>query len=115
LILAVAALFRLWRFDALPFGVWYDEAEHGLQALRILDSEQFRPIFEGAITGPAHYLYLVAAAFEWFGVSVQSIRLVSVGFGLLAVLAGYLVGAELFGWRLGLVAAALLAVHRVGR
>jgi streptogramin lyase/4-amino-4-deoxy-L-arabinose transferase-like glycosyltransferase len=109
LILAVAALFRLWRFDALPFGVWYDEAEHGLQALRILDSEQFRPIFEGAITGPAHYLYLVAAAFEWFGVSVQSIRLVSVGFGLLAVLAGYLVGAELFGWRLGLVAAALLA------
>lgn len=109
-IVAVAALFRLWRFDDLPFGVWYDEAEHGLQALRILDNEQFRPIFEGAITGPAHYLYLVAAAFEWLGVSVQSIRLVSMVFGLLAVLAGYLVGAELFGWRLGLVAAALLAV-----
>jgi 4-amino-4-deoxy-L-arabinose transferase-like glycosyltransferase/sugar lactone lactonase YvrE len=109
-ILALAALFRLWRFSDLPFGVWYDEAEHGLQALRILESEQFRPIFEGAITGPAHYLYLVAGAFARFGVSVQSIRLVSVAFGLLAVVAGYLVGAELFGRRLGAVAAALLAV-----
>ncbi|HAJ36292.1 MAG TPA: hypothetical protein DCL15_11420 [Chloroflexi bacterium] len=108
-ILMVAAILRLWRFADLPFGVWYDEAEHGLQALRILDSPQFRPIFEGAITGPAHYLYLVAGAFAWFGVSVQSIRLVSVLFGLLTVAAGYLVGAELFGRRLGLVAAALLA------
>mgnify|MGYP005844414163 CR=1 FL=1 len=108
-ILAAATFFRLWRFADLPFGVWYDEAEHGLQALRILDSAQFRPIFEGAITGPAHYLYLVAGAFAWFGVSVQSIRLVSVFFGLLAVAAGYLVGAELFGRRLGLVTAALLA------
>lgn len=110
LILAAAVIFRLWRFADLPFGVWYDEAEHGLQALRILESAQFRPIFEGAITGPAHYLYLVAVAFEWFGVSVQSIRLVSVFFGVLAAFAGYLVGVELFGRRLGLVTAALLAV-----
>lgn len=110
IILLAAVFFRLWRFADLPFGVWYDEAEHGLQALRILDSAQFRPIFEGAITGPAHYLYLVALSFNWFGVSVQSIRLVSVLFGVLTVFAGYLVGAELFGRRLGLAAAALLAV-----
>jgi len=108
-ILVLAACLRLWRFDDLPYGVWYDEAEHGLQALRILDNAQFRPIFEGAITGPAYYLYLVAGAFHWFGVSVQSIRLVSVAFGLLAVLAGYLAGAELFGRRMGLVVALLLA------
>jgi len=107
---AFALLLRLYRFDDLPFGVWYDEAEHGLQALRIVADERFRPIFEGAITGPAHYLYLVALSFEWFGVSVQSIRLVSVLFGVLAVVAGYLVGAELFGRRVGLVLAALLAV-----
>lgn len=108
-ILMVAAFLRFWRFDDLPYGVWYDEAEHGLQALRILDNAQFRPIFEGAITGPAYYLYLVAGAFHWFGVSVQSIRLVSVVFGLLAVLAGCLVGAELLGRRMGLVVALFLA------
>jgi DNA-binding beta-propeller fold protein YncE len=111
---ALALLLRLYRFDDLPFGVWYDEAEHGLQALRIVADERFRPIFEGAINGPAHYLYLVALSFEWFGVSVQSIRLVSVLFGVLAVGAGYIVGAELFGRRVGLVLAALLAVSSWG-
>jgi len=108
-IVALALVLRLVRFDELPFGVWYDEAEHGLQALRILESDRFRPIFEGAINGPAHYLYLTALSFEWFGVSVQSIRLVSVCFGVLAVVAGYWVGAELFGRGVGLLLALFLA------
>ena len=109
-ILAVAAFFRLYRFADLPFGIWYDEAEHGLQAQRILASPEFRPIFEGAVNGPAHYLYLVAGMFQLFGESVQSVRAVSVLFGLLTVLAGYLVGRELFGRTIGLALAYLLAV-----
>lgn len=109
-ILSVAVFFRLFRFNELPFGVWYDEAESGLQALNILGSDTFRPIFDGATMGAAHYLYLTAASFELFGVSVQSIRLVSVIFGIGAVLAAFLVGKELFGWRIGLVTAALFAV-----
>lgn len=108
-IAALALALRLFRFDDLPFGVWYDEAEHGLQALRILESERFRPVFEGAINGPAHFLYLTALSFEWFGVSVQSIRLVSVVFGVLAVVASYWVGAELFGRSVGLLLALFLA------
>jgi streptogramin lyase/4-amino-4-deoxy-L-arabinose transferase-like glycosyltransferase len=109
-IMGIALFFRLWRFGDLPFGIWYDEAEHGLQALRILTAPEHRPIFEGAITGPAHYLYLVSLAFHWFGVSVQSVRLPSVLFGLLAVPAGYLVGRELLGKPAGLLLALLLAV-----
>ncbi|MBK8045668.1 MAG: glycosyltransferase family 39 protein [Anaerolineales bacterium] len=109
-ILALAAVLRIWRLDMLPFGVWYDEAEHGLQARRILESPEFRPIFEGAITGPAHFLYLVAGSFSLFGVSVQSIRLVSALFGIGAVLAGYIVGREMFGRNAGLILAFLLAV-----
>ncbi len=110
LILAIGAFFRLYRFDDLPFGIWYDEAEYGLQAQRILSSPEFRPIFEGAINGPAHFLYLVAGMFQLFGVSVQSVRAVSVVFGLGTVLAGYLVGRELFGRTIGLTLAYLLAV-----
>lgn len=109
-ILVLALAFRLIYFDKLPFGVWYDEAEHGLQALRILESDRFRPVFEGAINGPAHYLYLTALSFEWFGVSIQSLRLVSVCFGVLAVVAGYWVGSELFGRGVGLLLALFLAV-----
>lgn len=109
-IVLLALFYRLFRFDALPFGVWYDEAEHGLQAMRILESATFRPIFEGAINGPTHYLYLVALSFRLFGVSVESIRLVSVLLGVGAVLAGYLVGRELFDRRAGLLLACFLAV-----
>lgn len=110
LIVLAAALFRLFQLDALPFGTWYDEAEYGLQALRILENADFRPIFEGAINGPAHYLYLVAAAFETFGVSTASIRLVNALFGVASVLAGYVVARELFGRGMGLTFALLLAV-----
>ena len=110
LILVLAAVLRLAWLDVLPFGVWYDEAEYGLQAQHILADPLYRPVFEGAINGPAHYLYLVAGAFDWFGVSAASIRLVNVGFGVLAVLAGYVVGSELFGRRVGLALAFLLAV-----
>ncbi len=111
-ILAVALFFRLWRFDELPFGIWYDEAENGLQALRILEAENFWPIFVGSIHAPAHYLYLIALFFHYFDVSVQSIRLVSVVMGLATVAAAYLVGRELFGRTLGLAVAFVVAVAR---
>lgn len=112
IILATALFFRLWRFDELPFGIWYDEAENGLQALRILESENFWPIFVGSIHAPAHYLYLIALTFTYFEVSIQSIRLVSVVMGLATVGAAFLVGREIFGRGWGLAAALIVAVAR---
>lgn len=112
LFVVLAAFLRLWRFDELPYGTWYDEAENGLQALRIQGDAAFRPIFVGSIHAPAHYLYLIVAAFERFGVSTQSIRLVSVGMGLATVFAGYLAGRELFGRAGGLIVAFVVAVSR---
>lgn len=109
-ILLLAAALRLVQLNSLPFGIWYDEAQHGLQAQRILNDPSYRPVYEPAIGGTAPYLYLVALAFDWFGVSVGSVRLVSALFGVLAVAAGYLLGTELFGRRIGLVLAFLLAV-----
>ncbi len=103
---------RLFRFNDLPFGVWYDEAENGLQALRLLADPNFRPVYANSTHAPAHYIYLIAAAFELLGVSVQSIRLVSVFMGVGTILAGYLVGRELFGRVGGLSAAFLFAFSR---
>ena len=48
LILAVAAFFRLWQIDALPPGLFGDEATDGLDALDILAGR-------GAIFFPANY------------------------------------------------------------
>ncbi len=106
----LALVLRVYQLDVLPFGVWYDEAGHGLQALRILSDPRYRPLFEGAIQGPTHYVYLVAASFQLFGVSAASIRLASVLFGVLAVPAAFWVGRELFDRRVGLVLAYLVAV-----
>ncbi len=113
-ILALAAFFRLWHFASLPFGVWYDEAENALQTLRFLGNTPgippAWPIIGGSIRPPAHYLALIALAFHFFGVSVQSVRAVSVAMGLATVLAAYLVGRELFGRAMGVALAFLLAV-----
>ena len=109
-IMLLALVLRLYQLGELPFGLWYDEAGHGLQALHILSDPQYRPLFDGAIQGPTYYIYLVAASFQLFGVDAASIRLVSVLFGVLAVPAAYVVGSELFGRRVGLVLAFLIAV-----
>ncbi len=112
-IVGLAIFMRLWQFDEVPFGTWYDEAEAGLLALRILENENYRPIFEGSINMPAHYLYLITFFFHYVEVSTQSIRLVSVVMGVAMVGAAYLVGRELFGGRLwGLALAFLVAVSR---
>lgn len=110
-ILALGVFMRLYRFDELPYGTWYDEAENGLQALRILEQPDFWPLFVGSIHAPAHYLYLIAGSFQILGPTTEAIRAVSVVMGLGAVWSGYLVGRELFGRRLpGLTVAFLIAV-----
>ena len=43
-IVAFAAFMRLWQLDSVPFGVWYDEGETGLEALRIFNGIAYTPI-----------------------------------------------------------------------
>ena len=41
--LLLALALRMWDLGGLPFGLWRDEARHGLVALRILDDPDYRP------------------------------------------------------------------------
>jgi hypothetical protein len=45
LILAVAALLRLWQIDSIPPGFHFDESFEGVMAWRILVDPSFRPVF----------------------------------------------------------------------
>ncbi len=110
--LLIGAFMRLYKFNSIPYGTWYDEADNGLWAKRILNDPNFRPIYVESTNLPAHFLYLVALSFRLLGVSTQSIRAVSVAFGLATVVAAYLLGRELFNEHLSLVLAFLLAVSR---
>jgi 4-amino-4-deoxy-L-arabinose transferase-like glycosyltransferase len=111
-ILVLGAGVRYSGLDALPFGTWYDEAENGLVAVRLLEDPNYRPVYEPRVNSAGHYLLLLAAAVQFLGRSTLAIRVVSALLGTAAVAAGYLVGREMFGRRMGLVLAFLLAVSR---
>ncbi|MFZ5916609.1 MAG: glycosyltransferase family 39 protein [Chloroflexota bacterium] len=113
-ILLLAAFLRLYHLDTLPAGLWYDEADNGLQVRRMIQDPAWRPVFVPSTNLPAHFLYLVLWAFRWLGQTTLALRLVAVLLGLLTVLAAYWCGRELYpgGRRLALVLAFFLAVSR---
>lgn len=111
-IMALALFARLWQIDQFPFGTWSDEASNSLEAAHILQDAQYRPVYVDSTQMPAHFDYLVALSFSLFGVSTTAIRYITTAFGVLSVLFAYLLFRRWFGERIGLVAAALLAVLR---
>ncbi len=111
-IFGIGLFMRLYRFDQIPFGTWFDEADNGLNALKIINRPGYLPVYVASTNLPAHFLYLIALSFQILGVSTLAIRAVSVVFGLATIAAGFFVGQELFDRRTGLVLAFLLAVSR---
>jgi DNA-binding beta-propeller fold protein YncE/4-amino-4-deoxy-L-arabinose transferase-like glycosyltransferase len=111
-ILGLTVFMRLYNFTELPFGIWYDEAEAGLQARRMLHDEDYRPLFYPTINVTGHLLAAYALAMRWLGDNIYAMRFVSVLFGLGGVVAAYLFGHSLRGPRFGLLLALLLAVAR---
>lgn len=111
-IVLLALFMRLFHITSQPFGIWFDEAEAGLQARRMLHDSSYRPVFYPPINVTGQFLALYALALGWLGDAITSMRLVSVLFGLGAVLAAYLFGRELHGPRFGLALAFFMAVAR---
>ncbi|HEU5099866.1 MAG TPA: glycosyltransferase family 39 protein, partial [Roseiflexaceae bacterium] len=106
----LALALRLFDLDALPLGLWRDEARHGLLALRILRDSSFRPVYVPNVADiPALLFYLAAVPIELFGAHPWTIRLVPALAGALTPLALYFAAQPLFGTRAALLAAALLA------
>ena len=112
IIFFLALALRLWQFDRLPFGIWYDEAEAGLQARRWLEERTFKPAFYDPINVSGQFLLLYSAALRFVSNSVHGLRLVSVLFGLAGVWAAYLFGRALRSPLFGLIMAFFMAVMR---
>ncbi|MEM7031735.1 MAG: hypothetical protein AAF629_19430, partial [Chloroflexota bacterium] len=111
-IFAVAIVLRLWRFDSLPFGVWFDEALAGLQARRWLEEASYKPAFYDPINISGQFLILYATALNYVSDTVHGIRFVSVLFGLGGVWMAYLFGKTIQGPFFGLLMAFFMAVMR---
>jgi 4-amino-4-deoxy-L-arabinose transferase-like glycosyltransferase len=111
LIITVLALgLRLYNLDTLPLGLWRDEARHGLLALRIWNDPSFRPVYvTGGADLPALLFYLMAPIVGLFGPHPWSARLVSAFIGGLTPLALWWAARPMFGPRVALCGAALIA------
>jgi 4-amino-4-deoxy-L-arabinose transferase-like glycosyltransferase len=107
----LVAVWRLYGLDQLPFGMWRDEARHGLLALRILHDSQYRPVYvPGVADIPALLFYLDAVPIGLFGPHPWTVRLVPALAGALTPLALYWLVRPLFGRQVAVLSAGLLAV-----
>lgn len=117
LILAVAALLRLWRISDVPVSLFGDELDVGYHAFSILKTGKD---YSGN-SWPLHfqslaewrtplYLYSAVPTVAAFGITPLGVRLPAIVFGILGVLALYLLVKEISqDERLALLSSAVLA------
>ncbi len=109
LILLTAVIARLYRLSSLPGGLNGDEVFNAIDALRV--GPGFWPVFfEGNNGREAFFLYLTAASLRLLGQTVFALRLPAALLGTGSVWLAYRLGRVLFHRRVGLLAAALIAV-----
>ncbi len=109
LILLGAFLLRSRVLASAPPGLTHDEANHGREAIGILQGHValFFPLNYGS---EPLYSYTAAALMALMGRGLLALRLVNVYFGLLAIAATYTFGRLAFDRGVGLLAAALMAI-----
>lgn len=109
----IAVALRLYRIGELPFGIWYDEADHAIQAARIRNDPNFRPVFiEGTYKAPAHNAYLIAFATDFFGETISVVRGYHAMLGVGSIAALWFASRSLWGPGAALIAISLVAFSR---
>jgi 4-amino-4-deoxy-L-arabinose transferase-like glycosyltransferase len=111
----VAALVRLWDLEHIPFGMFIDEGDRAMQARYLNRGEPlvFNPFnfFSTDWWGvPTAYFWLLGQSLKVFGDTLAGARTVHALAGIATVWFTYRVGRVAWSPRVGLIAAALLAV-----
>jgi 4-amino-4-deoxy-L-arabinose transferase-like glycosyltransferase len=112
LMLAMAAFFRLYRIETMPPGIFIDEANTALDALRILEGRPDSLFGTGWFETPNGFTYLQSLIIRLLGTTFVALKVQSVIPGLLTVPALWLLARELFGRRPALIAGFVLAANR---
>jgi 4-amino-4-deoxy-L-arabinose transferase-like glycosyltransferase len=111
LILALALFLRLYKSGSIPPGVWYDEAQNGLESLAIAKGTPLQVFIPRMTMMPAMFFYIASFFTSLLGPGIFSLRLVSVAAGVLSVAAFYFFArAALKDVKLALAGAAMLAM-----
>ena len=108
-ILLIAFALRAWNLTGIPPGLTHDEANHGREAIDILNGVYlyFFPLNYGS---EPLYSYTVALSMALLGKGVFALRLVNVVFGTAAIAMTYVWASPRLGRATALLGAALMAV-----
>jgi len=96
LILVIAGFFRLWHLNSIPPGVYPDEAINGNDAVQALVAGDYKLFYPENNGREGLFINLIALCFNFAGIHIWSLKLVSVIAGILTVLGLYLLTKELF-------------------
>ncbi len=96
IILALAAFFRLWQLNQTPPGLYPDVAMNGNDALQGLRTGNFKLFYPENNGREGLMMWLIAASFSIFGVSIWSMKIVAAIVGIITVLGLYLLTKEIF-------------------
>ncbi len=108
-LLWLAALLRWMELPHLPYGLWYDEAYYGLDALRVLEGHLALFFPENNGREPL-FIYLVAGAIAVLGPTPYALRLTASMIGLLTVAATFRMAWTLSRrWEVGMLSGVLMA------
>ena len=88
-ILSLATFLRLYQLDVAPPGVWYDEAYNGLDALKAMESGDYKIFYPENYGREGLYINALAVSFKLFGANSFALRFPSALFGILTVLGFY--------------------------
>jgi 4-amino-4-deoxy-L-arabinose transferase-like glycosyltransferase len=112
LVFLIGIFFRIYRIRSVPPGLHGDEAQTGLEAIKILDGIPYSPYSSEVYGQTTFHFYLTSFIFRIFGISPVSIRLTSVIVGLLTTPVFYFFIRSVFGVNVALFSAFFLAISR---
>jgi hypothetical protein len=109
-LVSLALGLRLIHLDSIPPGLWFDEAQNGLAAQALYASGAPHVVFIPGLTQMgAPFFYALGGLLQLTGPEVWTLRLLPALAGTATVPLLYYLASRLYGWRVGAVAAALLA------
>jgi len=112
IIMAAAIWMRVYKIGEMPPGIFIDETNAAMDALRIFEGRPDSLFGTGWFETPNGFVYLQTLFFRLLGTTFFAIKLQSLLPGILTVLALFFLTRTLFGPRLALFATAFLAFNR---
>jgi hypothetical protein len=108
-LLLVALLVRVVDLEHIPANLGGDEGTQGLAALELVKAPLGNPFSTGWYSVPTLSVFAYGVTMQVFGTTATGLRMLSVLVGAATVLTTFLLGRELWGWKIAWSAAAVLA------